>query len=85
MPHSVGTQSIGEVVHYYYQIVYCCLVSFRVKVRVVVKANEHLKISMEHMELLYWCIAPAYDHNVLVAVSCDKLHGLPQYGCTVHI
>ena len=49
MPHSAGAQSIGEVVHYYYQIVYCYWVSLRVKVRVVVKANEHLKISMEHM------------------------------------
>ena len=30
-------------------------------------------------------LTPAYDHNVLVVVSCDKLHRLPQDGCMVHI
>ena len=40
--NSVDAQSIGEVVHYY-QIVYYCLISFRVRLRVVMKQNEHLK------------------------------------------
>ena len=54
----------------------------------VVKAMDHIRISIWKAHDCYTGpsqLTPAYDHNVLAVISCDKLHGLPQDGCMVHM